>query len=349
MSPPSHVRHGSTPRTSSSIDETQRRNYSSGGVQPRDYSGPDGDDYAAPGPSPSAYKPFGATQRTALSERSTSFSGSAFQMHAALARPEPATATVLSPSNTADGPAIDGMGLLLAPERTPRNPEPGGLTLGASPEGEVFGDLSGISFHRLLLDTLLPGYGCMGPVNDMAVANTDHEHGAEGGFLGVPPLPDMFFIRPEDLPPRAQARVMVDYFESHTWQLYPLVDCASLKATYEELQDNATEYARHTLADKPGHKPDPLRTPRNQPIIALYFVVFALVQSISETSFTRIDGKPTRAVYLTPVHRLALRMLRKHLDWPHSTLKVQVLLIAALLMQGIDRPGTSWDLLGCEY
>jgi hypothetical protein len=42
-------------------------------------------------------------------------------------------------------------------------------------------------------------------------------------------------------------------------------------------------------------------------------------------------------------------MLRKHLDWPHSTLKVQVLLIAALLMQGIDRPGTSWDLLGCEY
>lgn len=42
-------------------------------------------------------------------------------------------------------------------------------------------------------------------------------------------------------------------------------------------------------------------------------------------------------------------MLRKHLDWPHSTLKVQVLLIAALLMQGIDRPGTSWDLLGCGF
>ncbi|BEI83395.1 hypothetical protein CcaverHIS002_0312630 [Cutaneotrichosporon cavernicola] len=341
-SPPSNVRQGSTPRTSSSADENQRRNYTHNdvGPSPKEYPGHGGDSYAPTGPSPRSYRSFEATQRATLSERSTSFSGGgAFQMHAALAHPEPASATVLSPNTTVDGPAIDGMGLLLGPERKQSSSQAGGLAWGATPEGEVFGDLSGISFHRLLLDTLLPGYGCIGLMNDMAVNNTDQYeggHGGEGGFLGAPPLPDMFFIRPDDLPPRAQARVMVDYFESHTWQIYPVVDCASLKKTYEQLQDDAAEYARHLLADKPGHLPDPLRIPRNQPIIALHFVVFALVQSISETPFTRID-----------VHRLALRMLRKHLDWPHSTLKVQALLIAALLMQGIDRPGTSWDLLGC--
>lgn len=134
----------------------------------------------------------------------------------------------------------------------------------------------------------------MAPINDQAASNTDHYDGSlgeEGGFLGVPPLPDMFYVRPDDLPPRAQARVMVDYFASHTWQLYPLVDINSLKATYEQLQDSAAEYARHTLSDKPGHMVDPLRIPRNQPIIALHFVVFALVQSISEAPFTRIDGE----------------------------------------------------------
>lgn len=261
-------------------------------------SGHDNDEFAYPGTSPvGMYRPFvGSSQRTAPSERSTAFGSSAFNLHAALARPEPATATVLSPTTAGEGPAIDGMGLLLAPERTtPRTGAPGGsIAWGASPEGEVFGDLSGISFHRLLLDTLLPGYGCMGPINDQAASNTDHYDGGmseEDGFLGVPPLPDMFFVRPDDLPPRAQARTMIDYFASHTWQLYPLVDIIGLKATYEQLQDSTAEYARHTLSEKSGRMPDPLRIPRNQPIIALHFVVFALVQSISETPFTRIDGE----------------------------------------------------------
>lgn len=48
------------------------------------------------------------------------------------------------------------------------------------------------------------------------------------------------------------------------------------------------------------------------------------------------------------VLNIALRLLRKHLDWPHSILKVQVLLMGAMVMQGIDCPGYSWDLLGCE-
>ncbi|GMK53476.1 hypothetical protein CspeluHIS016_0100620 [Cutaneotrichosporon spelunceum] len=340
MSPPSNVRQASTPRTASSTDEHQRRNYTNNGagLPHRDHSGHEGDAYRPIGSSPRTYRPFDVTQPAAPRERSTSLSGAAFQMHAAVARPEPASSAVLSPNTTVDGPAIDGMGLLLGPERIPRNSEQGGLDWGGSPEGEVFGDLSGISFHRLLLDTLLPGYWCMGPMDDMAVAGADQHGGGSGGedaFLGVPALHDMFYIRPDDLPPREQAHAMIDYFEAHTWQIYPVVDAASLHKTYEQLHDDVAEYARQLLAGNPGHMSDPLRVSRNQPIIALHFIVFAFCQSLSGTPFTSID-----------VHKLALRMLRKHLDWPHSTFKVQVLLIAALHMQGMDRPGTSWDLLG---
>lgn len=303
MSPPENpARHGSTPRTTSSTDERPRPNYtqSNAGMQPRDYvSGPqDSEEFTQD--VPGLYKPpfVGQSHVTAPSERSTSIPTSGFHLHAALSRPEPATATVVSPTTTsADGPAIDGMGLLLAPERTtPRSSGlPGGsLGWGASPEGEVFGDLSGISFHRLLLDTLLPGYGCMAPgMNDQAASSTEHYDGGdrdEVGFLGMGPLPDMFYVRPDDLPPLSQARVMIDYFQSHTWQIYPFVDIASLKSTYEQLLDSATEYSHRNGIDSSRPLVDPLRLPRNQPIIALHFIVFALVQSISETPFTRIDG-----------------------------------------------------------
>lgn len=208
--------------------------------------------------------------------------------------------------------AIDGMGLLLAPQRQTPRAEPSGLGFGLA-ESEVYGAMSGISFHHMLLERLLPGYWCLAPR-----ANTAPR--PDVGFLGIPPTPEIFYAERANLPTRAQAQRLFDWFGSYTWRVYPFIDMKALRNSYDLL----------LAADDAA-----LRAPENQPIICLHFVVFAIVDSMSDDEYT-----PCNVGYV------ALRMLRKHQDWPHSTTKVQALLSGAMLMQGIDHPGFSWDLLG---
>jgi len=186
------------------------------------------------------------------------------------------------------------MGMLLAPQTQPPDSQ--------SQEQEVYGAMSGISFHHMLLDRLLPGYWCLtGP----------RSASADVGFLGLAPLPEIFFPTKADLPSRSAARRMIDYFESHTWQMYPFVDLNQIRTQYEALLDSVA-------ADPVG----PLHLASNQPMICLHFSVFAVVESITETSFTNINGEFVFAHRnLTAVGRVVLRMLRKHIDWAHSTLK----------------------------
>lgn len=206
------------------------------------------------------------------------------------------------------------MGLPFAPQRQAPRAEPSGLGFGLA-ESEVYGAMSGISFHQMLLERLLPGY--WGIAGGPAASATP-----DSGFLGLPPAPEIFYVERNQLPMRQQARRMFDWFEGNTWAVYPLVDMRALRNSYNQLvEGDGVEAA--------------LREPGNQPIICLHFVVFALVDSISDETYTASN-----------VGHVALRMLRKHMDWPHSTTKVQALLIGAMLMQGIDHPGFSWDLLG---
>lgn len=162
---------------------------------------------------------------------------------------------------------IDGMGLLLGPDTSP-------AAHSSNAEREVYGEASGITFHRLLLDTLLPGYN----------ASTTREGTSENlytGYLGLPPSDVPFIVHPDDLPTRTEALHMWDYFAQHTVQIYPFVDLERLQASYDELLE----------AVRQSRQVDPLSEPRNQPAIALHFVIFALVQNLSEAHRTQSDGE----------------------------------------------------------
>lgn len=165
--------------------------------------------------------------------------------------------------------AIDGMGLLLAAESSPAE------RAFANTEREVYGESSGISFHRLLLDTLLPG----NQITSKAAQEPEEEE-SDSGFLGLPTSEAPYVARPEDFPTRAEANHMWAYFTQHTLQLYPFVDLDNLKESY----DGLLEAVRN-----PGQS-EPLSEPRNQPMIAFHFVIFALVQNLSEAHRTQCDG-----------------------------------------------------------
>lgn len=247
-------------------------------------------------------------------------SGSTSSLHHAAANGTPVRAghgsgpveAMRSFSSPPPANAIDGMGLLLAPQRETPRAQPSGLGFGLA-ESEVYGAMSGISFHHMLLERLLPGYWCLAPHANAAPR-------PEAGFLGIPPTSEIFYATRDNLPTHEQAQRMFDWFEAYTWRVYPFIDMKALRNSYDLL----------LAADDAA-----LRAPENQPIICLHFVVFAIVDSISDDEYTACN-----------VGYVALRMLRKHQDWPHSTTKVQALLSGAMLMQGIDHPGFSWDLLG---
>lgn len=207
----------------------------------------------------------------------------------------PVDHVIVSPSASAvvapDAPSIDGMGLLLVPDRAAtaaRNADAGVNLTWATPEGEVYGESSGISFHRLLIDTLLPGYGCLAPINGEVPNHSAEDDGI--GFLGLSSLPDVFVVRADDLPSRIEARAMREYFAGHTWQLYPYIDLVALQQTYESLLEGVTTFMR-TRHDPGPRPPNPLTSPANEPIIALHFVIFALVQALTDEQYTKIDGE----------------------------------------------------------
>jgi hypothetical protein len=160
-----------------------------------------------------------------------------------------------SPAGTNQDHPIDGMGMLLAPQ-APH------LADQATPrEQEVYGPMSGISFHHMLLDRLLPGYWCLTSPSTSV-----------DGLLG--PTSDSFVLTKEDLPSRAEADRMFYYFETHTWQVYPFVELAVARRAYDELiESRDLAYMSH------------------QPMTCVLFSAFAVVESIATGSFTNVPSE----------------------------------------------------------
>lgn len=196
-------------------------------------------------------------------------------------------------SSTTGSAHLDGMGLLLTRERKERRTEP---TAPGTAVEEVYGETSGPSFHRLLIDTLLPAYGCLArntAGGDDVSAISERGVDEPVGFLGLPPPPDLFTVRSDDLPARVESREMFAFYRSHTWQVYPFIDMEALGTSYENLLDEVAAYGQGALDvdTKSPPKVHPLRAPSNQPLIALHFVIFALVKALYEVPFTKVDGE----------------------------------------------------------
>ncbi|KAK4688410.1 hypothetical protein P7C73_g1703, partial [Tremellales sp. Uapishka_1] len=263
-----------------------------------------------------------------------------------------------TPQGKAPPGSIDGMGLLpsisgresLSTRKAPSSQPPqvrwqdvSSSASGFSPDQEFYGDTSGVSFHTLLLDTLLPGYGCLAASEVPLMTSTpEADQDQPTGFLGLTiGSGEQFFVRPEGLPTATEAKAMWEYFSNHTLRLYPFVVISALEKSYLDLLSmvEIRKRPRTTSASATGwassRGQDILKLAANQPLLALQFLVFALAQAVS---LRPIVGKD--------VHLTALSLLRKHVDWPHSMVKTQALLIGTMLMQGVDCPTYSWDLLG---
>ncbi len=145
---------------------------------------------------------------------------------------------------------------------------------------EFYGETSGIIFHSLLLDTILPGYRCLSTADEdpSAVFSGPSNVGEATGFLGLAPRPPNsgeFFAMIGDLPTKAEARSMWQAFETRTLPIYPFLEMETLKSSYEGLLD---EVGKGRFS---GQAQDCLTAPTNQPVLALHFLVFALVQSLT--------------------------------------------------------------------
>jgi hypothetical protein len=195
---------------------------------------------------------------------------------------------------------IDGMGLLLGRDKTlpagNRRQNPRSHTLGrCSPDSEVYGDTSGITFHQLLLDTLVPAYSSLSGVEDPSGNPPTAQYSIErdlSGFLGLSPLDDGLHLRPDNLPTISEAEVMWNFYVQNTHQLYPFIDMTWVQQSYEHLLSPHRSTARSERRDHSSlvGPADPLRVPINQPVITLHLLIFALVQALSETTMTQRDG-----------------------------------------------------------
>ncbi|ORY24551.1 fungal-specific transcription factor domain-domain-containing protein [Naematelia encephala] len=248
---------------------------------------------------------------------------------------------------------VDGMGLLPSlaydfevPSQTNVMGQPVMTEISSiAPDQECYGDTSGISFHSLLLNTLLPGYKCLESSEDPR-GLSGAAFGEVTGFLGLGTSTEgEFFVQPQDLPTRNEAHGMWDFFVNNTHRIYPFVAMETLMQSYlglllavetQKPVNGQEPSSSWTASNAPFEPQDCLRKQSNQPTLALHFLIFALVQSLSERP------PPTGK----DVYRVALRLLRKHIDWPHSTIKAQVLLFGTMLMQGVDCLSLGWDLLG---
>lgn len=167
---------------------------------------------------------------------------------------------------------------------------------------EFYGDTSGIIFHSLLLDTILPGYRCLSASTadeDPAYAMLGGTHAGQAtaaaavasGFLGLGPRPPHsgeFFALPIDLPSQEEAEQMWDYFQRRTYPIYPFLDLDSLRASYTSIL-GATQ--RDRFGDKAQQERGSVLTrDENQPVLALHFLVFALVQSLSDMDVGGKEG-----------------------------------------------------------
>ncbi len=167
---------------------------------------------------------------------------------------------------------------------------PSSLT-GVSPDDEFYGDTSGISFHSLLLDKLLPGYRCLTASEDPLAslpASAGNDNGPTG-FLGLAiGSGEGSFVDPNNLPSRTEAKAMWDYFASHTHRIYPFLSIEMLEKSYLDLLSLVENHSNRSNRDPSNNtgwaysaSQDCLRLPSNQPLLALHFLVFALVQALS--------------------------------------------------------------------
>lgn len=177
---------------------------------------------------------------------------------------------------------------------------------------EFYGDTSGIIFHSLLLDTILPGYRCLSastidedPTSAMLGESSGRTDGpgsagsrASGvpmtGFLGLGPRPHSgeFFAMLIDLPTEDQAEQMWEFFERRTYPIYPFLDMDAIRASYRHLLNETRSSRFGDARSMSSRARGDLTRAEIQPVLALHFLVFALVQSLSDIDLGGKEGEP---------------------------------------------------------
>jgi hypothetical protein len=190
------------------------------------------------------------------------------------------------------------MGVLPALNVYPSHSDIGGQSTAAhiSPNNEFYGETSGITFHSLLLDTILPGYRCISSSFEDPWGTISSQGGEATGFLGLGPRGvnvGEFFARRGDLPTREEAREMWEYFSIRTNKLYPFLEMESLKQSYEALLVDADRDRFHGYSSRSTVRHDCLTMSGNQPLLALHFSIFALVQNLANTDLAGKEGDST--------------------------------------------------------
>ncbi len=142
---------------------------------------------------------------------------------------------------------------------------------------EVYGRTSGISFHKLLLDTLLPGYQCLAQ-EDPFFYPRDTEPS-----VWNPLTSDKSFDSPmslHDLPDPQEAATLWSFYFSHTHAVYPFISESSTKAGYLDI-----------LSASPSDQA------ATRPQLAFQALLFSLALRVSGRTLPGKDGERTAEVF----------------------------------------------------
>ena len=154
---------------------------------------------------------------------------------------------------------------------------------------EHYGETSGIRFHSVLLEALLPGYQCLIGCEDPS----GQKRGSgfpRFGFLGLPLAADdpsaAYPVTGKDLPSLSTARNMWEVFSTQIHCLYPFIGMDMLSRSYSSVLKTVDQWINKVAAGTASDADSPLREPLHQPLLALHFCVFALVNAIRPGEFS---------------------------------------------------------------
>ena len=184
-------------------------------------------------------------------------------------------------------PALDGMGLLppvnLTGTQRPAGTDPSPADTGDRLDKEVYGPTSGIHFHSLLLDTLLPGYRCIVSPQDLCGLPPSD---LDPDFSGIG-YKSHSIVRLNDLPDMMQAEIMWDFFFTRTYPLYPFFSQKAVRTSYEQLLDRLQQRPASGRQTVWQSAQELLAGSELQPVMALHFSIFGLVQALSNSGEDR--------------------------------------------------------------